>query len=133
MKNKTFVLAKFILVGMTNTMLGFAIFTTIWLLSEEKLNPLLVLTISYTLVFSLSYLLQRSFVFRSNGVVSREVPKYVFITATSVLLNGALLALFTGEFGIGVLLSQAIALVISSSYSFIGHLYWTFKVRSPEI
>jgi putative flippase GtrA len=132
LKNKIFVLAKFILVGMTNTILGFVIFTTIWLLSEEKLNPLLVLTISYTLVFLLSYLLQRSFVFRSNGLVSREVPKYIFITATSVLLNGALLALFTGEFGIGVLKSQAIALVLTSSYSFIGHMHWTFKVRLPE-
>jgi putative flippase GtrA len=128
-KNLAFLGSKFAIVGAANTILGFGVFTTIWVFSGENLDPILVLAITYALVFLSAYLLQRRFVFRSKYAVSREMPKYLLVTVSSVLLNGALLVVFTEKFGAGVLLSQAFALAISSGYSFIGHLYWTFKRR----
>jgi putative flippase GtrA len=126
-RNLAFLGSKFAIVGAANTILGFVIFSAIWVFSGEKLDPMFVLAITYALVFFSAYLLQRRFVFRSKDAVSREMPKYLLITVSSVVLNGALLYVFTEEFGTGVLLSQAFALAISSAYSFIGHLYWTFK------
>lgn len=75
---------RYVLVGGFNTLLDIALFTV--LAVPVGLPPLIANVCSTVVTMSVSYLLNRLFVFRSDGGVARTVGQFVAVTLTSAFL-----------------------------------------------
>ena len=81
---------RYVMVGALNTVLDLALFTIG--VAVFKLQPLVANIISTTITMCVSYLLNRSFVFRSDQKHSRALIPFFTVTLTSgLLIQGAVI------------------------------------------
>ncbi len=119
--------ARFVAVGVLNTILGYSMFAALWLLLGEWWHPLAVLALSYCLTAAVTFYLHRRFVFYASNPISQSASRYIAISLTSIGMNFVLLQVLSAFWGVEVLLAQAISLLLAAVFSFFAHKFWTFK------
>ncbi len=127
---------RYVLVGGFNTVLDIALFTI--LAVPVGLPPLVANVCSTVVTMSVSYLLNRLFVFRSDGGVARTVGQFVAVTLTSAFVVQSLViesVIHLGEWAIpaldhGILTSGAkvCATAVGMITNYLGYR-WLFRNR----
>jgi len=124
----------FLLVGATNTLVGFATFSalTLWVFRDVTLGYLLSLVVSYAIGVSLAFVLYRRFVFKVRGHFFRDFARFVSVYLAAIAVNAALLPLLVEVITIPPLVAQAIILTSTTLLSFFGHKKFSFRRSSDE-
>ncbi|MET1051296.1 MAG: glycosyltransferase [Mycetocola sp.] len=121
----------FLLVGATNTVIGFGFFV----LFERTVGQLwgYIVALLFAHVFSVlcAFVLYRRFVFRVTGHVLRDLARFELVYLTSLAVNLVALPILVEIVGIEPIPSQALVVFITTMISFFGHRGFSFR-RSPH-
>ena len=117
---------RFLLVGVANTVFGYLFFAGL-LLAVGQESYVLTGVISHLVATTLSFGLNRTYVFGSDGRVWLDYVRFQ-VTYTFILaLNLALLIAFVELLGWPILVAQAVCLCIVAVSSYLGHKYFSFR------
>lgn len=122
---------RFLLVGGTNTAVGYLVYSalTLWVFPGLRFGYLISLAISYAVAIVLAFVLYRRFVFKVTGNVVQDFLRFVTVYLLAIGVNAVLLPFFVEVLHVHPLLAQLIVLVITTLMSFVGHR--TFSFRRP--
>lgn len=123
----------FLLVGATNTVVGFAVFSvlTLTIFRDVQVGYLFSLGISYAIGISLGFVLYRRFVFKVRGHLIRDFGRFTSVYVVAIAINAALLPLLVEVVSVPPLLAQTIILMVTTLISFFGHKSFSFR-RTPR-
>lgn len=116
---------KFLLVGMSNTIISFVVYAIFIFFFEDKYVQALVL--SHVVGILNSYILNNKWTFQQKSFSIVSVIKFIFVYTLSFFLNLIVLYLLVKSIEINKLMAQAIALSFTTVFSYLGHRYWSFK------
>ena len=114
---------RFLIVGGVNTAVGYGFFALFLLFS----GYLASLYLSYAVAVSVAFVLHRRFTFRVSGNVAVDFVRFVGVYVISLAINTAVLPLLVEAVGLHALVAQAIALVITTVISYVGHKWFSFR------
>ena len=120
---------RFLIVGGINTAVGYAVFALVYglVLSDVRLGYLVSLVVSYAVAISMAFVLYRRFVFRVTGHVVRDFVAFVGVYAVSISTNALILPLLVEVVGVHPLVAQAVAVVVTTLISYVGHREVSFR------
>ncbi len=116
---------RFLVIGGFNTVFGYLVFLVLLLLIGEDRYVLIGL-ISHLLSATISFGLNRTFVFGSRSLISADYFRFQLVYAVTLAFYLALLALLVEVLRWPVLLSQAICLPFIAIASYLGHKNFSF-------
>ena len=114
---------RFLIVGGINTAVGYGFFALFLLFS----GYLASLYLSYAVAVSVAFVLHRRFTFRVSGNVAVDFVRFVGVYVISLAIDTAVLPLLVEVVGLHALVAQAIALVITTVISYVGHKWFSFR------
>lgn len=119
--------ARFLVVGAYNTLFGYVVFVALYYWLRDQVHYNVVLFISYIISVTNSYLLQRRFVFGSRGRPMGEFIRFNVVNFAAMLLNMGLLSLAVMFVTPNVAIAQALALVVTTAFIYVGHTLFSFR------
>lgn len=120
-----FLVAKFISVGLVNTIFGL---TVIFLcMSYFKFNPLIANFIGYLLGFILGFFLNKEWTFQSKRSNMQLIFSYLIVIIFAYLINLMIVYLSINYFLIDYYLAQTIGVLSYTLISFFGFRKFVFK------
>lgn len=112
-----FAVFRFVLAGMANTILSYAIFSVLF---YSGVSPYYSSSIGYFFALCFSFFVNKNFVFKSYYASTMKlVMKFVSFNFSMLALNLTILHVMMVFFELGGYLSQGIALVFTAGLSFI--------------
>lgn len=122
---------KFLVVGCINTGLHYAVFYTLY--TYLGVYYLLASTIGYSVGLVNSYVLNRTWTFRSQMENQKaQFARFIGVNFMSLAVNLGALKLFVAAGGLPPELSQVLAIAFSLMANFIGNKFWTFRSGGGE-
>jgi putative flippase GtrA len=120
---------RYLMVGGTNTVVGYAIFAVFDLVVFAHLayGHLVSLFPAYAITIVLAFTLYRRFVFHVSGHVARDFVAFVGVNLFAIGLNLVLLALLVDLVGLPSLVGQALALATTVLVGYFGHREVSFR------
>ncbi|WP_104196531.1 GtrA family protein [Cryobacterium sp. M15] len=124
---------RFLAVGGTNTVVGYALFAVfdLFVYAAVPFGYLLSLVSAYAIAIVLAFVLYRRFVFQVTGRVWSDFVKFVSVYLVVIGVNLVTLPLLIEVSGLNSLVAQAIVLIATTFMSFFGHRDFSFR-REPE-
>lgn len=127
----------FLLVGVINTLFGFAVFVacseSLGHLVEHRFGAvtaaLVTLGPTYVLTVLFAFGMHRRFVFRVRGHVLRDLLRFWSVYLTGLGINAIVLPVLV-EFGLHRVPAQAISVAFTTLLSYFGHRHFSFR-RGP--
>jgi putative flippase GtrA len=120
---------KFGLVGLFNTLLGYAvIFSCMYLLN---LSPVLSNVLGYLVGLVVSYVLNRQYTFENRSKSKLQILRFLIVFAVSYAINLVLLVVSMQTFGLQAGISQVIGGVGYVLTSFLLNKYYVFVAKNP--
>lgn len=114
---------RYALVGVLNTLVGYAVF---FVALRLGFGHLLALALSYAVGVVHSFLWNRYWTFRATGTFRRQVPKFLAVTLGTFALNAAMLhGLVT--VGLSPAVAQLLCLGVTTVVGYAGHRLWSFR------
>ena len=117
-------LVKFVFIGSINTVLCYTIF--LLCIYFFHLHYVIALIVDYIFGILISYFWNRRWTFKSNGKISKEIRKFIFVYLVAFVLNYVSLLIFIDFFGIEAIFAQIIAIAIITPLTFLSHKMWSF-------
>jgi len=114
---------RFLLVGGVNTVVGYGFFALFLLF----FGYLASLYLSYAVGVSVAFVLHRRFTFLVSGNVVVDFVRFVGVYVISLAVNTAVLPLMVEVAGLHPLAAQAVALVVTTLISYVGHKWFSFR------
>ena len=114
---------RFLLVGGVNTLVGYGFYALFLIFA----GYLVSLYLSYAVAVSIAFVLHRRFTFRVSGNVVVDFVRFVGVYVISLAVNSAVLPLLVEVAGMHPLAAQAIALLITTLISYVGHKWFSFR------
>jgi putative flippase GtrA len=109
---------RFGTVGLANTSIGLlAIYGVIYFF---KADPVIANTIGYTIGMIVSFCLNRRWTFDDSRPIIKLLPRYIFVVATSYLLNLLVVWIGTRWYYVGPYLIQLFGISIYTILMFLG-------------
>jgi putative flippase GtrA len=120
-------LAKFCLVGVSGYVVNLLVYVA--LLDGANLHYRLAATGSFLVAVTNNYLWNRLWTFRHHrGHFGYQGLRFFVVSAIVYVCNLAILTVLV-EFGLGKIVSQAIAIVLVTPANFVGNKLWSFRGR----
>lgn len=116
---------KFIIVGILNTIVGFAAYAAFIHFMHD--NYLQALIFSHVVGVLHSYVWNNKWTFQQKGYDAKSAMKFISVYAVTFLVNLFLLTLLVDTIGMNKLIAQAMALFLTTVVSFFGHKFWSFR------
>lgn len=113
---------KFLLVGISNTVLGYIIFLLFLAFTDYVIS----LVFAHIIGVVNSFIWNKYWTFKSNGSTIHEFIKFNLIYVLYFILNITLLVYFVSNLNISPEVGQLIALPILTIISFLGQKHWSF-------
>lgn len=124
--------ARFLVVGAYNTAFGYVVFLAVYYGIGDHIHYLIVLLVSYLISVTNAYLLQRRFVFSSQGRRLAEFVRFNVVNLGGMGVNAALLWLAVNHLTPNVAVAQAVALVFTTLFVYAGHSLYSFRMRGGK-
>ena len=118
---------RFLFVGFLNTIVGYGLYI---ILLSININYLLANTISTIIAVIHSYLWNRYFTFKSKQKAITEITKFISIYITSYTVGVISLYTLKNSFHINEYIAGLLNLIITTTISYFGHKYISFKNRA---
>ncbi|MDP3207946.1 MAG: GtrA family protein [Rhodoglobus sp.] len=130
----------FVLVGGSNTALGFFLFIVAdqtvgrWLdeVANTIVGSLVTLLIAHVIGVIVAFFLYRRFVFIVHGHVLRDLVRFESVYLVSLAINAVALPTLV-EFGWNRILAQGVILAVTTVISYIGHRYFSFRRPTASV
>jgi putative flippase GtrA len=120
-------LLRFATVGVVNTGLGYAvIFACMYL---AGFDAVVSNVLGYAVGLVVSYVLNRSYTFRSAGKAQAEIPRFLSIFLLAYLANLGTLLVLIRQAGMHEGVAQAVAGVVYFVLSFVLNKYYVFRAH----
>lgn len=122
-------LLKFGIVGAINTVLGYLFFSGsfLFLFRGISLGYLFALVLSYLMVFPVSFWLYAKLVFPSGARSRAAFTKFFVVYLLGLSVNFFILPALVELVRLSPILGQAIALVFTAAFSYVGHRFISFR------
>ena len=117
---------RYLAIGAWNTFAGYLIFAGLYLVIGARIGYMLTALLSHVLAVIQSFVTQRQFVFRSQGVWWVEYTRFNITHSGSLLIGLMLLPVLIEMFDFQPLVAQAIATVLTVFLSYFLHKNFTF-------
>ena len=125
----------FLLVGATNTAVGFLVFVGFDRLYAavapawgSVLHNTVTLACSHVVSVIIAFVLYRTLVFRVTGHLWRDLARFESVYLVSLAANWLLLNLLTVVIGLSVIVAQALVVAV---VSYFGHKHFSFRRPDP--
>lgn len=118
---------RFLAIGGFNTLFGFALFSIFQYFLGKYISIFGSLYLSHLFGSLLAFILYRKFVFPVSGRAFSDFVKFQSVYVVPLLTNSILLPSLIFFFGWDPYLSQAVATILMTLVSFIGHKYFSFR------
>jgi putative flippase GtrA len=120
---------RYLLVGTTNTVIGYAVFAVFDLTVFATLTHghLLSLFPAYGISIVIAFILYRRFVFHVSGQMTRDFVAFVGVNLFAIGLNLVLLAVLVSVVDLPALVAQAVALLATVLLGYLGHREVSFR------
>jgi putative flippase GtrA len=122
----------FLVVGVVNTAVGVAWFTSFQLILGGVVHYLVVLLMAHVASVLCAFVLYRRVVFRVRGPVWRDLLRFQLVYVTALVVNLLLLPMLVEIAGVPVLPAQFLIVGVTAMISFFGHKHFSFR-RRPSI
>jgi len=116
----------YLIVGGWNTLFGYASFSIIYFFLSQRLNPTVILTISYVLSITNAFIGYKVFVFRTRGNVLREYLRFYVVYGGAYVANLILLPVLMRALLLNVYIAQGLIVFLTVITSYIFHKRFTF-------
>jgi len=117
----------YLLVGGWNTVFGYAAWALMQYLLGDHLHYLVVVVLSWPIAVVNAYLGYRYVVFRSQGPVRRELPRFSLVYLVTLVVNLAVLPVALRLLPFNIYVIQAVFAVVVVVCSYLGHKYYSFR------
>jgi putative flippase GtrA len=117
----------YLAVGAWNTVFGYLNFVVLYYLLQAKLPVAVILVLSYALSVANAYVCYRYIVFRSRGVVWKELPRFSGVYLIALAANLVVLPLALRTLPLSAYVVQALFTVAVVVLSYLGHKYFSFR------
>ena len=125
LKNEFSKLVKFGITGVMNTLVDFVVFL---LLTNIGVAIYLAQVVSYSCGMLNSYIVNRSWTFKSKGkFFSRQMIRFIVVNLLLLLLSLAMLWVFTEQVGLIKIVAKLCSTVLIMVIGFIVNRIWVFK------
>lgn len=121
---------RFLLVGVLNTVLGFAIYYICFKILN--INYSYSLSIAHIIGVINSYYWNKRWTFNVKQGSKKMIFKFGLIYLCTFFINYGILTIFVEFFELNPLISQFFSLLITTVMSYVGQKYWSFKVTKLE-
>jgi putative flippase GtrA len=123
---------RFVLVGGFNTAMGYGLFVAFELLIGRHIGYLVSLYGSTLVATIVAFFLHRYYTYKivGRGHIVKDFLRFETVYLASLLVNTAALPLLVEVFGVPVLIAQALIVVITTTVSYFGHRFFSFR-RAP--
>ncbi len=124
----------FILVGMTNTAVGFLFFAFFQVTVGNWLGDygyLVTLACAHIASVLCAFVLYRKFVFRVTGHVWRDLGRFELVYLAALGVNYALLPILVEFAHLQPIVAQALIVFVTAMISFFGHKGFSFRRPKP--
>ena len=117
--------AKFIIVGVTNTLVGLlSIYACKWLFG---LGDAVANIIGYAVGLTVSFILNRGWTFRHSGAALPALARFLMIFALAYPLNLITVLVAIHTFGVNPYVAQAIGIPPYTIFFYLGSRYFAFR------
>jgi putative flippase GtrA len=120
---------KFGIVGVSNTLLTFAVYTL--LLKVFGVWYLAASAIGFVVGAVNGFLLNRRWTFSGHVGDSLTPVRWAIVQGCGLMLNEGLLYLWVAGVGVDKLVGQALSIVVVTTVTFLVNRAWTFRMHAP--
>jgi putative flippase GtrA len=117
----------YLVVGGWNTLFGYGVWAVLQYLLGDRLHYLAIVLISWPIAVLNAYLGYRYFVFRSQGPMLRELPRFSVVYVVTLIANVLLLPIALNVLPFNIYVVQALLLVVVVACSYLAHKYYSFR------
>lgn len=124
---------RFVLVGIWNTVVGYAAFAACYaVVTSAGIHYLWATPLSHVLAIVNAYLWHRSLVFGTEAPVARSFFRFTLVYWILFAVNLALLPLLVEVGGIHPMPAQALVMALCGASAYAAHSRFSFSERSPD-
>ncbi|MEP3233590.1 MAG: GtrA family protein [Hyphomicrobiales bacterium] len=118
-------LITFLMVGGLATLCQYSIL--IGLVELFDADPVIASAIGAFFAAVLNYCLNKVATFKSTAKHTTTLPRFIVVAAIAIVLNAALMALFTKTFSLPYIPAQFVTTCIITIFTYNANRIWTFK------
>jgi putative flippase GtrA len=118
-------LFRYLLVGVTNTLVGYGVILFVQL--GLGVHAIVANALGYFVGLVVSYWLNRVYTFRSTQSHAKSIPTFVAVAGMCYVLNLAVLQLTIGYLGLSASIAQGLAICSYTIAFFVASRYLVFK------
>ena len=122
----------FLLVGVTNTVVGFGWFILFDLTIGRMWGYMATLLFSHVAAVLCAFVLYRKFVFRVRGHVWVDLGRFELVYLTSLAVNAVLLPILVEFAHLQPIVAQALIVFVTTLISYFGHSRFSFRRKTVE-
>lgn len=120
---------RYLLAGGFNTLVGYSIGVGLYKALESNLSIIWIGIISNILSITVSFLSYKTLVFKTKGMWLTEYMKSYIVYGGIALIGIFFLWLFVDKMKISIWFAQALVIVLTVIFSYLGHSRFTFRRR----
>ena len=117
----------FVIVGGINTVVGLGWFLLFHRFAGPVVGYMGTLVLAHIGAVLCAFVLHRRLVFRVHGQVLVDLARFELVNLGALAANAALLPFFVEIVGLGVIVAQTLATVISVIATYLGHRAFSFR------
>jgi len=105
-------------------------FSVLYILTDfVHLHYLVSATIAFLFASLVNYSANRVWTFRSNGSKTKQIPVFLLVVGSGLLLNNYIMYVSVEHFGLWYMYAKIIATTLVTIWNFFGNKYFTFKIK----
>jgi len=118
-------LFRFLVTGGFNTVFSYAVFSGLYFAFSEKVNYMVILTISTVISVTNAYICHKFFVFRTKGGYLREYLRFYAVYSVQIGINYVALPVLI-KIGMSAYLAQGLIIGLTTAGTYLGHKHISF-------
>ncbi len=118
---------RYLIAGGWNTIFGYGVTVGLYALMADKLHIALIATIANILAITMSFIVYKLFVFKTQGNWLLEYARSYIVYGGMAILSIIFLWIFVDILGWQIWYAQAVVILITVGVSYLGQKSFTFK------
>jgi putative flippase GtrA len=118
---------QYLAVGAWNTLFGYLNFVLLYYLLGKSLPVAVILVASYVISVANAYICYRYIVFRSRGIVWKEIPRFSSVYLIALAANLIVLPVALRTLPVNAYVIQALFTICVVLLSYVGHKHVSFR------
>lgn len=118
---------RYLIIGGWNTLFGYGVFSGLYFWLSGNIHYLVILSLSYIISITNTYIGYKLFVFRTKGNILREYFRFYLVYGVSFLVNLASLPFLLEILHLNMYVAQALITLLTVIGSYVLHKNFSFK------